>query len=128
LNCVSKGISREKRAVDPFSTRVTSSRSSSQPYARTHAHTQPNKHTQLSGKPDNVAKKASKEKVIDLYNKVFDEGLVASEEDREAARWVHALSLPVAHDRAEYGLTMDQASMCARVLLALAGSCAGARA
>jgi len=26
-------------------------------------------HTQLSGKPENVAKKAVKEKIIDLYNK-----------------------------------------------------------
>jgi hypothetical protein len=42
---------------------------------------------QLSGKPENVAKKANKDKIIELYNKVFDEGLITSEADRETARY-----------------------------------------
>ena len=44
----------------------------------------------MSGKPENVAKKANKEKIIELYNKVFDENLITSEEDREAVRYVES--------------------------------------
>eukprot|EP00802_Teleaulax_amphioxeia_P026852 Tamp_28027.p1 GENE.Tamp_28027~~Tamp_28027.p1 ORF type:complete len:229 (-),score=82.88 Tamp_28027:144-779(-) len=40
----------------------------------------------LSGNPANVAKKANKDKIIAVYNEVFDKNLVTSSEDREAAR------------------------------------------
>jgi FK506-binding protein 3 len=40
----------------------------------------------LGGNPANVAKKANKDKIIALYNEVWDKGLVTSAEDREAAR------------------------------------------
>mmetsp|Transcript_28362 Transcript_28362/g.23800 ORF Transcript_28362/g.23800 Transcript_28362/m.23800 type:complete len:259 (+) Transcript_28362:25-801(+) len=38
-------------------------------------------------------KKAVKEKIIDLYNKVFDEGLITSEADREVVRLAKDLEL-----------------------------------
>ena len=46
----------------------------------------PDDRAQLSGKPENVAKKAAKDKIIEIYNMVFERGLVASDEDREAVR------------------------------------------
>jgi len=49
----------------------------------------------LSGNPANVAKKANKDKVIALYNEVFDKNLVASAEDREAAKLAKELEQKV---------------------------------